>query len=462
MIKNSAIDMTTESIPKKMILFALPLILSSWLQLSFNLADYIVCGQFVGESAVGAIGETGSLSSLIVDLFIGFSIGVSVVMGNAYGAKDKAKGERTVGSAISLAVISGLILMAIGMSLARILLNLMGTPEEIIDMSVTYMTIYFAGIPFLLIYNFGSAAMRSMGDTLRPFIFLSLGGVINVGLNLLFVIPFKMGIAGLAYATIISEGVSAVLVVVALLRNSSGFAGLSYKNIRIYKDETLQIIKIGIPAGIQSATYDIANVLIQSNINSFGTATVSGDSAAARLTGYVYCGMDGFAQAAIAFIAANYGAGKKENIKKCFKWAIVFCCVSDVVFSAIEILLRGQLLGLIVTDAESLRIGELNILITVSTHILMALVDVLSSSERGLGYSTEPAIVSFLGICVLRITYIYTIFQIPQFHNMTYLYATYPISWLVTAIAHGVCCFFVFKKSFRILDSKKSVKTAQN
>ena len=450
--------MTTGSIPKKMILFALPLIVSSWLQLSFNLADYIVCGQFVGESAVGAIGETGSLSALIVDLFVGFSIGVSVVMGNAYGAKDKAKGERTVGSAISLGIFSGLALMVLGMSLARVFLSAMGAPADIIDMSVTYMTIYFAGIPFLLIYNFGSAAMRSMGDTLRPFVFLSIGGIVNVALNLLFVIPIKMGIAGLAYATIISEAFSAILVVAALLRNSSGFAGLSYKNIRFYKDETLQIIKIGIPAGIQSATYDIANVLIQTNINSFGTATVSGDSAAGRLTGYVYCGMDGFAQAAVAFIAANYGAGKKDNIRKCFKWAVVFCCISDIFFSAIEIILRVQLLGLIVTDAESLRIGELNILITVSTHVFMALVDVLSSSERGLGYSTEPAIVSFLGICVLRITYIFTIFQIPEFHNMAYLYATYPISWLVTAIAHGICCYFVFRKSFRVLDSRKLIK----
>jgi putative MATE family efflux protein len=457
MIAKTELDMTSGSIPKKMLRFAIPLILSSWLQLSFNLADYIVCNYYVNELAVGAIGATGSLSSLIVDLFIGFAVGVNVVMGKAYGAKNKSQGEKTIGSSTLLAIVSGIFLAIIGCSMAKIFLGWMQTPSTMIDMSTTYMIIYFAGVPFLLLYNFGAACMRGMGDTIKPFIFLTIGGVINVCLNLLFVVPFQMGVAGLALATIISEFISALLVYISLFRNK-GFARFSFKTCRFHKEETIEILRIGIPAGIQNAMFDIANVIIQSNINSFGEEVIAGDSAASRVNGYAYNGMDAFAQAGVAFIAANYGNKNKDYIKKSFKWAVIFSLIADVVLVGFEMIFRRQLLGLMVQNEEAIQTGELNIYITMGTHTLMALVDVLAACERGLGESFLPALVSFIGICVVRLVYIYTFFKLPEFHTMAYLYATYPISWLITAIAHAICCSFVFKKKFKELDIEAAKK----
>jgi putative MATE family efflux protein len=455
MSARTEIELTDGNIPKKMLAFAWPLIISGWLQLSFSLADFIVCGQFVDNNAVGAIGATGSVTSLIVDLFIGFGVGVDVVMGNAYGEKDKAKGNRIISSSLALALFSGLFLMVIGVTMSKTFLTWMDTPANLLDMANTYMMIYFGGLPFLLIYNFGAAAMRGMGDTTKPFIYLTIGGVMNVGLNLLFVIVFHWGVAGLAYATIITEGVSAALVVISLIRNRGGFAYMEVKNFRFYKDETSAILRIGLPAGIQNAMYDIANVLIQSKINSFGSNVVSGDSAAGRINGYIYVAMDAFAQAGVAFISANVGAKKVENIKTAFKWSLIYACIVDGILGAIYILLRRQLVSVIVSNEESIETGELNILITISTHLLMACVDVLSSSERGLGHSMLPAITSFVGICVLRIIYVYTIFNLPELHTMTWLYAAYPISWGVTGIAHGVCYYFVSKKEFARISSSK-------
>lgn len=451
MSSKTEIKMTEGNIAKKMVSFAWPLMISGWLQLSFNLADFIVCGQFVSQSAVGAIGATGNLIALIVDLFIGFAVGVNVAMGNAYGADDKEKGQRVLGSATALAIVSGLFLCVIGLTMSKTFLTLEETPADIIEMSNTYMMIYFGGIPFLMLYNFGSAAMRGMGDTKRPFIYLTIGGVLNVGLNLLFVISFSWGVAGLAYATIISEGVSALLVMAALFKNHNGFAKLSFKTIHFYRQETVQIIRIGLPAGIQGAMFDIANVIIQSKINSFGTPTVSGDSAAGRINGYVYVGMDSFVQAGVAFISANAGAKNVENIKKSFKWCLIYACGIDVILAGLEIIFRDQLLEMIVSDPESIRIGELSILITMSTHLAMTIVDVVASSERGLGYSTLPALTSFIGICVVRLIYIYTIFELPSFHSMEWLYATYPISWAITAVAHSVCYLIVSKREFKKL-----------
>lgn len=460
MSAKTEMTLTEGNIAKKMVLFALPLIVSGWLQLSFNLADYIVCGQFVSDKAVGAIGATGSLTSLLVDLFIGFAIGVNVVMGNAYGARNKEKGMRTIGSATLLALVSGIFLAIIGIVFARTFLTWMNTPESMIDMSVTYMSIIFAGLPFSLLYNFGASVMRGMGDSTKPFIFLTIGGVVNVGLNILFVVPIKMGVAGLALATIISEGLSAFLVYLSLFRNRFGFARFTFQNLHFYKDETKEILRIGVPAGIQGAMFDIANVLIQFNINSFGDEVISGDAAAGRISGYVYIAQNGFSQAAVAFISANVGAKNTKNIKKAFTWGVLFALIADVIFGSLEIILRHQLLGLIVSGDEALSTGELNILITITFHFTMCLVDVISSSERGLGYSTLPALVSFLGICCIRIIYIYTIFPLPQFHSMAYLYATYPISWTITAIGHLVCYAIISKKVCTRLEQETSLRTA--
>lgn len=458
------INLTDNNVAKNMVLFSIPLILSSWLQLSFNLADYIVCGFFVGDLAVGAIGATGSISALIVDLFIGFSVGVNVLMSYAYGQKNSLRAKHIVSSATLLAIICGLVLALFGSLLAETFLTWMQTSVSMISMSTDYLTIYCLGIPFLLLYNFGAASMRGSGDSFKPFLYLTIGGIINVVMNIILVLPpFNLGTKGLAIATITSEAVSAILVYVSLIKGK-GFAHLDIHEFRFSKEETTSILKIGLPAGFQNAMFDIANVLIQSNINSFGDATVTGDSAANRINAYVYSGMDAFAQAGVAFIAANKGARNEDGIKKSIKYAIIFGMGFDVLLAAIEILLRVPLLNLIIHPGEDLAyyekamsIGQLSIFITMGSHLLMAGVDIFASCERGFGQSLLPAIVSFIGICVVRILYVLTIFQLEAFHSMEYLYLTYPISWFITAAVHLCCLIHVYKKEMKKIDALTSL-----
>lgn len=448
------VDLTEGSVAKNMIVFAIPVIISSWVELSFNLADYIVCGHFVSDNAVGAIGATSSLSALVVDLFIGFAVGVNVVISNALGSKNKERAERAIGTSALMAIVFGVLLAIVSSLFAKSILQLMKTPDEILDMSTAYLRIYFAGIPFLLLYNFGAAALRGMGDTVKPFLFLTFGGILNVGLNFLLVVPVKMGVSGLAIATISSEAISAFLVYLALFRNKKGFAPMRWKNLRFYKVEALEILKIGIPAGLQTALFDITNVLIQSNVNGFGTNTISGDSAANRISSYVYNAMDAFAQATIAFIAAGQGAKDKKRIKDSLKYGLIYTAITWVIVGGLVILLRRQLLQAIISNEEAISVGEINLLVIQSTYILMGTVNVLAGAERGLGKSLLPAIVSFLGISVVRIVYVYTLFQISELHTMNFLYLTYPLSWLITAIAHSITAYFVFKKEFEKLDEE--------
>ena len=453
------VDLTGVNVAKNMLVFALPLMLSSWLQLSFNLADYIICGFFVSELAVGAIGATGSICSLIVDLFIGLSVGVNVVISNAFGSKDKEKAERVIGCSTLIALVSGAVLAVIGLSCSRFFLEAMGTSVNMIDMSTDYMMIYFIGVPFLLLYNFSSAFLRGMGNSFKPFLYLTIGGIINVVFNIVLVLPpFNLGVKGLAIATVSSEVVSSVLCYITLFRGKE-FARFELKKLRFFKSETISILKIGIPAGIQSMMFDVANVLIQSHINSFGDSTVTGDSSAQRLIAFVYTGADAFAQAGVAFVAGNIGAKKIDGIKKSMKWCIIYCVLADALLSGVELLLRKPLLGLIIhpgTDLnyyqEAMDIAQLCMYINLGSHILMALVDCLACLERGLGESNLPAIVSFIGICVVRIVYVFTFFMMPELHHMEYLYIAYPISWLITATAHGICLYFVKKKKMNALN----------
>lgn len=456
---STKVDMTGQNIIKNMAIFAIPLMLSSWLQLSFNLADYIICGFLVSDLAVGAIGATGSICSLIVDLFIGLSVGVNVIVSNAFGAKDKDKAERIIGSSTLLGLIAGCVLILVGIFCSRYFLELMGTSENMIDMSTDYMVIYFIGAPFLLLYNFASASLRGMGNSFKPFIYLTTGGIINVILNIILVLPpFNMGVRGLAIATVSSEVVSSVLCYITLFRGKE-FASFKFKHLRFYKVETIQMLKIGVPAGIQSMMFDLANVLIQSHVNSFGDSTVTGDSSAQRLIAFVYNGANAFSQAGVAFVASNLGAKNTDGVKKSIKWCIIYCICVDALLSGIELLLRKPLLGLIIHPGDdmeyynkAMEIAQLCMFINLGTHILMACVDCFASLERGLGESNLPAIVSFLGICVVRVVYVFTLFNLPELHHMQYLYLAYPVSWIITATAHGICLYFVAKK--RVFNKK--------
>ena len=439
--------MTDGNLPKKVIFFAIPIALSGWLQLLYSAADLITCGRFGSVNSVGAISATTSISFFIISIFLGFGIGSNVVMANSYGAKDSERGRRVIGSSYALALVAGIILMVIGFFCSRFFLEWMSTPDDIIDLSATYMRIYFLGIPFVIIYNFGAALLRGMGDTTRPFIFLTISGVINVGLNFLFVIVFKMDVAGVATTTVISQFIAAILTTLALIKNK-GFASLSISNIKFHKKETLDIVKVGLPAGIQSSLFSLSNVLIQSSVNYFGSSCDTGVGAASNIESFLNTAQDSFAQAGVAFISANLGAKKLNNIDKSFKWSLIDSCFISVVLGIIVCLLAGPLISIYTSDPAAIDYGVEKLYIVASSYILFAVVDTVSNAERGLGYSTLSMIISLLGICGLRIVYLYVFFPIEGFNTPFWLFMSYPLSWLITAIAHLICYFVIRKKTF--------------
>ena len=458
---NAKIDMTQGSIAKKMILFALPVLLSGWLQLLYSAADLITCGNFGSENSVGAISATSSLTSLIISLFMGFSVGANVLIAQAYGAKDARKAERIMQSTYFLGILSGIILMVIGVTMSRLFLEWMDTPEDIIELSTTYMVIYFIGVPFNIIYNFGAAIMRGLGDTTKPFLFLVISGIINVGLNFLFVIAFKMDVMGVGITTVIAEAISAFLVTFFLIRDKNAFAKLTMKGFKIHKDEILSIIKIGVPAGIQSALFSLSNVLLQSSINSFGSDAVTGTGAESSIESFLSVGVDAFAQGAVAFVGANYGAKDKKRIHQSVFYSslygLIFCVVAGIfVFFMAEPLLR-----IYISNPSAIAYGKEKMQIIGATYTIYCLVCTISSAIRGFGYSLTPMIVSLVGICALRIIYIYTFFNLEAFHSIFGLYLSYPISWGITMIAHFICYFLLSRKSFLKMEnesqSEKSV-----
>jgi putative MATE family efflux protein len=446
--KRPELVLTEGSIPKKMILFTLPILASGWLQFLFNVADLVVCGQFGSKNSVGAVSATTSLIYLIINLFLGLSVGANVVMGQAYGAKNTERGRRTIGSAMALALVSSLFLCVFGVSCSRYFLEWMDTPADIIDLSTVYMQIYFAGIPFMLVYNFGSALLRGMGDTRRPFYYLTISGAMNYGLNVLFVKVFQMDVAGVAWATFITQALAAIAVFITLIVNK-GFASMRWKDLHFYKDETKEILRVGLPAGIQSAMYSISNVIIQSSINSFGSYADTGNGAGVSIENFVGVGMDSFCQAGIAFVSANYGAKKTDRISKSVFWSFLFAAIAAGLLGGLAIILRTYLIRIYTSDEQAIEVGTTRILILCGTYITFAVCDEIPGVERGLGYSTVPMIVSLIGICGLRLLYIFLIFQrIPEYHTLNWLYYTYPISWVITGLAHIICYFVIKPKAF--------------
>lgn len=433
--KQTTNKMIEGNVLKNLFFYSLPIILSGILQLLYNAADLIVCGQFGSEHSTGAISSTGSLINLIIQLFMGLSVGVNVLMARCYGAKDQNKGQKVVYTAMLFSVFFGLILAAVGMSLSKTFLIWMNSPEETLDLSSEYLFIYFIGLPFSMIYNFGAAIFRATGDTKRPFAYLGLAGLLNVGLNLIFVILLDMDVAGVALATIISQGVSALLIVLAMLRNH-GFFYFNWKEIRFYKKEAAEILKIGLPAGLQSTIFSLSNVLIQSSVNSLGPYVMDGNGASSSLEGFIYTAMNSVAQAAVAFISANYGAGKKKNIKKNVLAALLLVFLMNLTTGGIILLFHRPLLSLYIKNEEAINEGTKRLFIISTTYFLCGFMDVGAYSLRGIGYSTSPAIISLIGACLLRIVWIYTIWNLDYFHNLSGLVISYPISWLLTLSVH--------------------------
>ena len=436
------IDMTSGPLVGKIIRFAIPLALSGILQLLFNAADIVVVGQFVGPQALAAVGSTSALINLIVNLFIGLSIGVNVLVARYYGAGQQKDLQETVHTAVLVSLACGFILIFVGIGLSRPLLELMGTPADVIDQAVLYMRIYFVGMPVMMLYNFGSAILRAVGDTQRPLYFLFIAGVVNVILNLFFVIVFHMGVEGVAIPTVISQCISSVLVLVCLVRSDTVYR-VDLKKLRIYGDKLLQMTKIGIPAGIQSATFSISNVLIQSSINSFGSIAMAGSTAGGNIEGFVWTAMDAFTQSTLSFTGQNFGAKKFHRITKVVWYNLFLVTGVGLVLGIGAYLLGPWLLQVYSTDPEVISYGLERMLLVCTPYAICGIMNVLVGAMRGLGSSLTPMVVSIFGVCVLRVVWIYTVFPLDPSFAMLFL--SYPVTWAVTA-AIEVVCFFVIRK----------------
>lgn len=446
MKKNYEIDMCNGPITGKMLRFALPLMLSSMLQLLFNAADIITVGKFGSEHSLAAVGSNTALINLLTNLFIGLSIGANVLVARFYGAKNGEELNETVHTAMLLSLISGLILTVTGVIFARYFLIWMKTPAEILDLATTYLKIYFLGMPAMMIYNFGSAILRAIGDTKRPLYFLASAGVINIILNILLVVVFRLDVKGVGIATVISQTVSAILIIRCLAK-SNGDIKLEFKKLRFSRGKIGAILRIGLPAGLQGSIFSLSNVVIQSSVNIFGPVVVKGNSAAQNLEGFVYFSMNAFHHATLSFTSQNMGANKYDRLGKILKNGLCLAILFGAGFGGTVILFGRNLLSIYTNDSAAISAGMTRLYIITGTYTLCGIMDVMVGAIRGIGYTVLPTIVSLIGACALRLVWLATVFRIPKFHTINTVYLSYPITWLVTIIAHVICYIIIRKKN---------------
>jgi len=454
MRKTYEMDMIHGPLVKNILQYAFPLMLSGILQFMFNAADVIVVGRFAGSQALAAVGSTGALCNLLINLFVGISIGTNVLVARYYGARDLDGIQETINTSIITAAAGGVALIFIGFFASRPLLSIMGTPADVIDQSVLYMRIYFAGMPFFMLYNFGAAILRSVGDTKRPLYFLMIAGIINVVLNVIMVVFFHMGVAGVALATVASQFVSCVLVMRCLTLNE-GAIHLNVYNLTFNKQRMAEMLRIGLPAGFQGMVFSLSNVLIQSSVNSFGSLVMAGNTAAANIEGFVYTAMNAFYQTNLSFTSQNYGAKNKERIGK-----ILICCLGIVtvvgaVIGNLAYIFGEVFLGLYTTDPAVIQYGMNRLAIISTMYFICGWMDVMVGSIRGMGYAIMPMVVSLLGACALRVVWIFTIFQI--YHTQFSLYISYPVSWSITFAVHLICYLVVRKKVFAKMEEQNRI-----
>ena len=450
MNKRYQLDMTEGRLLPKILLFSLPLMASSVLQLLFNAADVVVVGKFAGSEALAAVSSTTSLINLITQLFIGLSIGVNVVVAKHIGEKDFDKTYRSVSTSIIISLVGGVIVTVVGFLFCKTMLQLMGSPDDVIDLSALYLKIYFLGTIAMMLYNYGSAILRAQGDTQRPLKFLTLSGVLNVILNLIFVIVLKMSVAGVALATIISQYISAVLIMICLMKEKYPF-GISLKEMTFDAAEFKQILVIGLPAGIQGTVFALSNVTVQSSINSFGKIVMAGNGAASNLEGFVYVAMNTFYQSAISFTSQNLGAKKYERLTP-----ILFTCLGCVLVTGavlgIGLWYFGDIfLSIYSSDPEVISAGIIRLSYIGKIYFLCGTMDVLCGCLRGMGYSLIPMINSLLGSCAFRLVWLATVFKI--YHTQDMVYIVYPLSWIITIILHLILYIYVRKKMQKNMES---------
>ena len=435
----------------KIIMFSIPLMLSGILQLLFNAADVVVVGRYAGSQSLAAVGSTSSLINLLTNVFIGLSVGSNVLIARYYGAGQEKEVSDTVHTAVLLSIISGIFLCIVGAVLAKPLLELMGTPEDVLNKSALYMRIFFLGMPVMLLYNFGSAILRAIGDTKRPLYYLSAAGVVNVILNLFFVIVLKMDVAGVALATVLSQCISAGCIVRCLMKSESCFK-LYPKQLRIDRDKLVRIIKIGLPAGMQGAIFSVSNVMIQSSVNSFGSIAMAGNTAAANVEGFVYTAMNAMHQTAVSFTSQNFGGKQYDRINKVLLECLAIVMVIGLVMGNGAAFFGNEILKIYSSDSEVINYGLLRLSVICTTYCLCGMMDTMVGSIRGLGYSVMPMIVSLVGACGLRILWIMTVFQWKR--SLFTLYISYPISWGITFAAHVICFIIVRKHVRKIYEMK--------
>ncbi len=453
--KKYEIDMCNGPILRKMLMFALPLMLSSMLQLLFNAADIIVVGKWCGDNSLGAVGSNTALINLLTNVFIGLSIGANVLVARFYGSGNQKDLSETVHTAMLLSIISGFILTVVGELFARQLLILMKTPDEILDLATEYLRIYFIGMPAMMVYNFGSAILRAVGDTRRPLYFLFLSGVLNVGLNLLLVIPLGMDVAGVGIATVFSQTVSAVLVVICMIRDK-GAVKLEIRKLRINGKKFLSIMRIGLPAGFQGTVFSLSNVVIQSSVNLFGKTVVAGNSAAANIEGFVYMAMNAFHHATLSFTSQNFGAAKYVRIKKSLFTGQACVFVTGLLLGQLVCIFGRPLLSIYTKTPAAIDAGMVRLKFICGTYFLCGMMDVMVGAIRGMGYAILPMTVSLIGACGLRLVWIATVFQIPKHHTTDTIYMSYPVTWAVTLAVHIICFIIIWRKNTRL---KADVRT---
>ena len=437
------IDMCNGSIMDKLISFSLPLMLSGILQLMFNAVDIVVVGRFSGSQALAAVGSTTALINIFTNLFIGISLGANVLAARFYASGREKEMSETVHTAITLALISGIIMAGVGLLLAKLALELMGTPSDVIELSTLYMRIYFCGMPFFMLYNYGAAILRAVGDTKRPLIFLIISGVANAGLNMILVIIFHMGVAGVGIGTVISQLISCILVLRCLYK-SEGCYQLRFSKLRIQKVYLRQIFQVGIPAGIQSTVINFSNALLQSSVNSFGSTAMAGYTAANNILGFLYVSVNAVTQACMSFTSQNYGVGKYKRMDR----VLINCLILSVVISGVlgcgSYAFGTEILKVYTEDPKVIQCGLEILSMTTVTYFLCGIMDLFPGALRGMGRSGVPMILSIIGTVGTRIVWIFMLF--PQHRSLKFLFMSYPASWLFTIVMQVICFYFVRKQ----------------
>ena len=437
------IDMTTGAMLPKVFRFAIPLMLSGVLQVLYNAADVVVVGQFAGAQALAAVGSTGALINLIVGMFTGLSTGAGVAVARAYGAGDYKLVQRYIHTAISLAIITGVAVLGLGQAICRQMLVWMGSPEDVIDLTELYLRIYFIGMPAVMLYNYGAAILRAIGDTKRPLYYLTLSGLVNVVLNLILVIFFHMGVAGVAIATVVSQVISCALVIICLMR-TEGAAHLDFSRLILDKKAMGVMLHVGLPAGIQGTVFALSNVLIQSSINSFGSIAMAGNSAAANLEGICWTCTNSFHQAAVTVSSQNLGAKKYDRVRRTLWVCLGSVMIAGALVGNLINLLGVQLLGLYNSDPEVIRFGLIRLNLIMPIHFICGMMDVTSGQLRGVGYSITSMVIALTGACAFRILWLQTVFAAnPTLYT---LYVSYPVSWALTCAVNLLFCLIAARR----------------